>query len=114
MKGYRVPIEFKEENVSIDPYMLGYYLGSNNSINLLKQNIDKSIDLTDDLFLDLCNIDKELFSEIREKNNIPKIYKCNSRKNRFVKYEIILHPRKSFRRQTTFSFWSRCCIRNIT
>ena len=47
-------------------------------------------------------------------SSAPKRAESNSRKNRFVKYEIILHPRKSFRRQTTFSFWSRCCIRNIT
>ena len=59
--GYRVPIEFSEKDVEIDPYLLGYWLGDNSSDKipmeyLIKQNILKN-------------------------RHIPHEYKCNSRKN---------------------------------
>ena len=55
MKGYRVPIEFKEQYTPIDPYMMGYWLGTDNK-------------------------EDELLCETSDQ--IPHIYKCNSRNNR--------------------------------
>jgi superfamily II DNA or RNA helicase len=63
LKIYHVPVEFEEKDVTIDPYMIGLWLGNN----------DKTING---------------FSEkLREYNllgnkHIPIVYKCNSRSNR--------------------------------
>jgi hypothetical protein len=54
LKGYKVPIEFVEKDVQIDPYKIGYLLGSETKIS---------------------SQDADMF-------NIPMIYKCNSRENR--------------------------------
>ena len=74
-KGYRVAIDFPEKEVTIDPYLLGYWLGSQITsqdstvlYNLQKYN------------LPLPKIKVE--SDILTYKHIPDIYKINSRKNR--------------------------------
>ena len=61
LKGYKVPIEFTEKKLGIDPYRLGYWLGCSTR--------EKD---TSDLSLHMLNNNK----------HIPSIYKCNSRENR--------------------------------
>jgi superfamily II DNA or RNA helicase len=69
MRGYRVPIDFNEKHVPIDPYMYGYWLGTENNENF---NI-----IEEDLFSSLSiDLGKESNKYILD------IYKCNSRKNR--------------------------------
>ncbi len=65
LKGYRVPIEFTEKDTIIDPYMLGYWLGSNN-INSSDNELTKII--------------KEY--DLINDRHIPYIFKCNSKRNR--------------------------------
>ena len=42
-KGYRVPVEFKEQPVSIDPYFLGLWIGDGNSHNVGVTTFDTEI-----------------------------------------------------------------------
>jgi len=64
LKTYRVPVDFPEQKVNIDPYIIGYWLGDDSS---------NTPQITTD--------DKEIVSYF-EKFCIPDIYKYNSRKNR--------------------------------
>jgi superfamily II DNA or RNA helicase len=67
--GYRVPIEFKEAKIDVDPYLLGYWLGNETIISTQESTDNKNI------FLDfLCN------NNLIENKHIPHNYKCNSRK----------------------------------
>lgn len=104
LNGYSVGIDFKENELDIDPYLLGLWLGDGTSSNsgitnqdapiikYLKENLNKydcylqyrskytySINGTkrNNYFL---NFLKE--SNLLNNKHIPLIYKCNSRKNR--------------------------------
>ena len=61
LKGYKVPIEFPEKELPFDPYMIGYWLGDE---DFLYEKTER------DIFIN------------KNKNNIPILYKCNSRNNR--------------------------------
>lgn len=63
LKGYRVPIEFPEKEVDIDPYTMGYWLGGGTS----KTGISS-----------LGNV----HFRNRKEYDIPHKYMCNSRENR--------------------------------
>jgi superfamily II DNA or RNA helicase len=58
--GYRVPIHFKEKDVEINPYLLGYWLGDDSSDKIPIEYLIKNI---------ITN------------RHIPDNYKCNSRRN---------------------------------
>lgn len=105
-KSYRVPIQFQKKELSIDPYMIGYWLGDGTSKNSNISTQDSSIlhyfakNLPQyNLFLDLIDkYDYKISSGYGQKNNlflqtlknlnlinnkhIPYIYKCNSHENR--------------------------------
>jgi hypothetical protein len=106
LKGYKVPIEFPEKELSIDPYMIGYWLGDGTSScaaitcqdstvlyyyakNLKKYNLNLNYHCgytygitgngkyDNNVFL---NTLKDL--NMINKKHIPNIYKHNSRENR--------------------------------
>ena len=107
MKGYKVPIEFPEKEVPIDPYMIGYWLGDGTSsdsdittqdstvLYYFAKNLQKY-----KLSLHYCNgytykiqgsgkrSETNIFYKtIKDLNmfknkHIPHLYKCNSRENR--------------------------------
>jgi hypothetical protein len=106
LKGYKVPIHFEEKDLTIDPYMIGYWLGDGTSYtseitsqdsavlyyfakklpnyNLFLSHRDKyTYGITgngkyyNNVFL---NTLKEL--NLINNKHIPHIYKCNSRENR--------------------------------
>lgn len=110
LKGYRVPVEFPEKELIIDPYMIGYWLGDGTSeksniscqdstvIHYFIKNLKKyNLILT---YIDQydyrinsglikgrkkgCNIFLKILQELNLINNkhIPEVYKCNSRENR--------------------------------
>ena len=89
-KGYRVAIDFPEKEVTIDPYLLGYWLGDGN-LNGFQITSQDSMDLHNiNLYLTKISgkVDSNIFlstlKKLNLKNNkhIPDIYKINSRKNR--------------------------------
>jgi len=59
--GYRVPIHFKEKELEIEPYVLGYWLGNSYSDNIPMEYLLKN--------------------NIFNNKHIPHDYKCNTRKN---------------------------------
>ena len=79
--GYRVAIDFKESDIEIDPYLLGFWLGS------MSSDI-KILDLNSSLKLfcvkyNLIDETKNLLGRTIIVNKyIPRSYKCNSRKIR--------------------------------
>jgi hypothetical protein len=106
LKGYKVPIEFEEKNLPIDPYMIGYWLGDGTSDTTQMTSQDPAVlyyfaknlpqyklflshsdkytysitgngEYYNNLFL---NTLKEL--DLINNKHIPYIYKCNSRENR--------------------------------
>jgi hypothetical protein len=104
LKGYKVPVEFPEKELPIDPYIIGYWLGDGHSnhttitsqdstvVYYFAQNIRKyNLDFTytsnyhysitgkrnENSFL---NILKNL--NMLNNKHIPMVYKCNSRENR--------------------------------
>jgi hypothetical protein len=106
LKGYKVPINFLEKDVPIDPYMIGYWLGDGTSSasaitcqdssvlyyyahNLKQYNLSLNYHsgytygitgngkCNNNVFL---NTLKDL--HILNDKHIPNIYKCNSRENR--------------------------------
>jgi len=108
LKGYKVGVDFSEKELSIEPYILGYWLGDGSSRNFSITTIDQEII---DHFKDYANgynlkctknkitysftsgvmggrSDKNvLLNKMKEQNlinnkHIPEIYKCNSRENR--------------------------------
>ncbi len=106
LKGYRVKVDFPEKDLSIDPYMIGYWLGdgSSNSSeiscqdstvlhyfsnNLGKYNLYLTYKSQYDYYIS-GNGKKgnNIFLNTLKENNllgnkhIPYIYKCNSRENR--------------------------------
>lgn len=66
LKGYKVPIIFKEKEVPLDPYLLGLWLNQDSKNDGYK-SIDDKI--------------KIIFKDIDLINHIPDIYKYNSREN---------------------------------
>jgi superfamily II DNA or RNA helicase len=103
--GYRVPIEFKESKVDIDPYLLGYWLGDGNSngtmistqeSSVIKYMVDCFKTKHTSLYLKYTGQqydyrinslgNKNILMEFLRNNNliknkhIPHNYKCNSRK----------------------------------
>ena len=106
LKTYRVPVEFPEQKVVIDPYMIGYWLGNSNS------QITKEHKELDSYFEKFCNDNNHMLYKTKKdfrytvngsgkgksiSNNllgalkgnnlinnkyIPDIYKYNSRENR--------------------------------
>ena len=69
--GYRVPLDFEEKNVEIDPYLFGYWLGDDSLFHNKINSIDNNI------FIDFL----EQYKLLKNKH-IPLHYKCNSRKIR--------------------------------
>jgi len=64
LKGYRVSLKFCETNVNIDPFLLGYWLGS----DVFSEKFDET---------NIINVLKEYGLTCNSKH-IPKEYKCNS------------------------------------
>ena len=101
--GYRVPIDYPEKEVELDPYMLGYWLGDGNSRNSAISTQDSTIihyfvkNLPDNLYLKyvsqydyrINSVNKNnTFQNFLRNNNlilnkhIPHNYKCNTREIR--------------------------------
>jgi hypothetical protein len=105
-KGYKVPIEFPEKELPIDPYMIGYWLGDGSSDNAALTSQDSTV-----LYYFANNLPKYGLSlnyhdgytygitgngkyhnnvfintlkslNLFSNKHIPMIYKCNSRENR--------------------------------
>ena len=106
LKGYKVPIDFEEKDLPIDPYMIGYWLGDGTSYTSEITSQDSTVlyyfakNLPQyNLFLShrdkytygitgngkyYNNVFLNTLKELNLINNkhIPHIYKCNSRENR--------------------------------
>jgi hypothetical protein len=106
LKGYKVPIEFAQQDVQIDPYMIGYWLGDGSSSDTKISSQDSSVlkyfaDKLQTYNLHLVysgkndyritgngkcdnNVFRNTLKELNMLDNkhIPMIYKCNSRENR--------------------------------
>jgi hypothetical protein len=106
LKGYKVPLEFEEKDVTIDPYMIGYWLGDGTSsasaitcqdssvlyyyaTNLKQYNLSLNYHYGYTYGISgngKCNNNAFLntLKELHMLNNkhIPNVYKCNSRENR--------------------------------
>jgi hypothetical protein len=108
LKGYRSSVEFKQKDIEIDPYMIGYWLGdgtardsvitcqdstvlhyfANNlpkyNLNLTKRSSDYCYGITGFTGKVKSNVFLNTLKELNLINNkhIPHIYKCNSRENR--------------------------------
>jgi superfamily II DNA or RNA helicase len=97
--GYKVPVEFEEEILEFDPYVLGHWLGT----EIYKSSINSPIRLN--LFNCLngnqhkiiCFNDINNFNDFLKKNHlhnnkhIPHSYLCNSKNNRIQVLTGILH-----------------------
>jgi len=106
LKGYRVPVEFPEKELLIDPYMIGYWLGDGTSsrcditsqdsvvLHYFANNLQKyNLHLSYNSGYSYCisgngkknnNIFLNTLKKLDMINNkhIPMLYKCNSRENR--------------------------------
>jgi hypothetical protein len=105
LKGYKVPVDFPEKELPIDPYMIGYWLGDGTSRGASFTSQDstvlyyfaKNISKYNLIFDYKSNYHYSMKSINNEKNeflntlknldlinnkHIPHIYKCNSRENR--------------------------------
>ena len=106
LKGYKVPIEFAQQDLQIDPYMIGYWLGDGASSDTKISSQDSSVLKYFAEKLSTYNLhlvysgqydyritgngkyDNNVFrNTLKELNmfdnkHIPMIYKCNSRENR--------------------------------
>ncbi len=70
LKGYKTPILFSEKKITLDPYVIGIWLGDNNTdkFNILKEKE--------------CKFKSELLNlNLINNKHIPLIYKCNSKAN---------------------------------
>jgi superfamily II DNA or RNA helicase len=90
--GYRVPIYFKEKKVSLDPYILGYWLCESTYIECI--NVKTPFEIKEYIYCILSDLHKyklsndivdNIYNELIKFNllkvkQIPFIYKCNSRK----------------------------------
>ena len=106
LKGYKVPIEFAQQDVQIDPYMIGYWLGDGASSDTKISSQDSSVlkyfaNKLSTYSLHLVysgqydyritgngkydnNVFRNTLKELNmfDNKHIPLIYKCNSRENR--------------------------------
>lgn len=109
LKEYKVPVEFNEIEVPIDPYLIGYWLGDGTASkpeittqdstiiiylkkNLAQYNCYLQYYTNSDYRYRINGIQKGKFNNyflnqltklnIKNNKHIPYIYKCNSRKNR--------------------------------
>jgi hypothetical protein len=106
LKGYKVPIEFQEKELPIDPYMIGYWLGDGSSgcsditsqdstvLYYFAHNLSKyklSLNHRSEYTYGITgnkklggNVFLTTLKELKLINNkhIPMLYKCNSRENR--------------------------------
>ena len=110
--GYQVPIEFTEQDVPIDPYMIGYWLGDGNAREAVITSQDSTVlhyfannlpsincylqyRTSNDFYYGINGIKTTgvknnvnyFLNTLRElslteEKHIPMIYKCNSRENR--------------------------------
>lgn len=71
LKGYSVKVEFQEQIVQFEPYLMGFLLGE------IISNRTHYLDENDEIIKDVL----QEFNLIDD-NHIPIIYKCNSRENR--------------------------------
>ena len=99
LKGYKVPIDFAEQCLDIDPYIIGYWLGntSTDAAKLISKN-SNVLHCFEEHDLNLTHLsrneyeitgnNKNIFLSTLQKLNminnkhVPSIYKCNSRENR--------------------------------
>jgi len=104
LKGYKVPVEFPEKELPIDPYMIGYWLGDRTSIEssfttqdstvlyYFNKNVNKYnllLKYRSEYIYDITGNDKKnnnFYNSLKNLNlinnkHIPMIYKCNSREN---------------------------------
>lgn len=92
LKGYKTSITFAEKNVPIDPYVIGIWLGDNNTdkfTKVLKENECKFI-------LELKKLN------LINNKHIPLIYKCNSKKNQLTLLAGILDSKGTFSKKKGF------------
>jgi len=90
LKGYKVPIDFVEKELPMDPYMIGYWLGDGSSYGAKITSQD-------------LNTLKEL--NMINNKHIPLLYKCNSRENRLKLLAGLLDSDGSFdQSKNTFEF----------
>jgi len=106
LKGYKVPIDFPEKELPMDPYMIGYWLGDVSSYGSQINSQDSTVlkyfsNKLKEYNLEMIfksKYDYSIFSDGKSENNIflntlnhfnliknkhiPMIYKCNSRENR--------------------------------
>jgi hypothetical protein len=106
LKGYKVPIDFPEKELPMDPYMIGYWLGDGNSASAAITSQDSTVlyyfnktlpsyELTlnyyDSYHYGITGNHKKnnnkfltALKDLKMLNNkhIPMLYKCNSRENR--------------------------------
>ena len=97
LKGYKVPIEFEEKDVPIEPYILGLWLGDGTSGNNKFTNQDSAVlhylantlpkyggyleGLKGNYSYRMHGIDINVL-DLKNNKHIPDIYKINSRQNR--------------------------------
>jgi len=84
MRGYRVPVDFKENTVPLHPYFLGYWVarGSTDGPDVLSSELMQKISDTSDTDINTKIEAPDYYKEIIEKQIIPSVYKINSRKKR--------------------------------
>jgi DNA polymerase III delta prime subunit len=87
LKGFKVPLEFKNQELHLDPYLLGLWLGNNGSNELEITNKNSNI-LKCHLLYTGSKYDHQIAENILiglnliNNKHIPDIYKYNSRENR--------------------------------
>ena len=74
LKGYKVPVEFPEKEVLMDPYVLGYWLGDGHSNAPAITTEDEPVV---EYFRHYC--DELGHYNLLNNKHIPHVYKCNSR-----------------------------------
>jgi len=99
LKGYRVPIDFPEKEIDIEPYALGYWLGNRISSSHQITTEDKEVIEYFQKYCDELELNLKQGKDSKKKENnymlnmlrkhnlienkhIPHIYKCNSREIR--------------------------------
>ena len=82
-KGYKVPIDFCEQNVPINPYYIGYFFGMQDkyTFKTFYMLLETFLSYKNKYYLDDTDIEPYL-NNLFIKNNIPNEYKINSREIR--------------------------------
>lgn len=79
LQGYRVPVTFNEKQVEINPYLLGYWIGSSNdSEKTILYKIQAITNIFEKLSIDIFIAVLKKY-DFFENKHIPYHYKCNSR-----------------------------------